>query len=112
LENVELIVDGAAVKSFVPGLGRRHFNASLRVAVRPGGWLAARCFEKSPLTVRFAHTSPVYVGRTPAHSTEAVASMRAWIDAEMERVKRLDKLSEAQRGELLELCRQAREVYR
>jgi hypothetical protein len=111
LENVELIVDGVTVKSFTPGPGRKRFHASLRIAVRSGGWLAARCFEKSPVTVRFAHSSPVYFGRTPARSPEALASMLAWIDAETDRVKRLGSLSEAQRGELLGLCRQAREVY-
>lgn len=54
----------------------------------------------------------MYFGRTRPRSPEALAFMRAWIDAETNRVKRLGSLSEAQRRELLQLYRQARAVYR
>jgi len=112
LEKAELIVDGAVVEAFAPGKDLKRLAVSKRLKVRPGGWLAARCFEKCPFTVRFAHTSPVYFGRTPARSPEALAFMRAWIDAEMDRLRGLSSLADAQRDELLELCRQGREAYR
>ena len=29
--------------------------------IRETGWVVARCFERPGATIRFAHTSPVYV---------------------------------------------------
>jgi len=78
-----------------------------------GGWMAARCFEKNPETVRFAHSSPVYFGREARRSPAALAYLRDWVDAEMGRLRRApaDLLTAPQREELLELCRKARERY-
>lgn len=110
LEKVELIVGGAILDAWTPGTETR-FKVSKRLRVRPGGWVAARCFEKCPVTIRFAHTSPVYFGRKPMRTPEALEFMRAWIDAEMGRIRELSSLSEAERAELLKLCVQARETY-
>jgi hypothetical protein len=109
LEKIEIVVDGAPVKTF-PGAGRRVAGAA-RVRPQPGGWVAARCFEKSSVTVRFAHTSPVYWGRNPRRAAEARARLRAWIDADMERLEKLSGLTQAARGELLELSRKARAAF-
>lgn len=111
LEKAEVVVDGAVVKTLAPSADRRRISGQTRVQVRPGGWLAARCFEKSPVTIRFAHTSPVYFGRTPRRAPEALEYLRAWIDADMERIRQLGNITEAQREELLALCRQARRAY-
>ncbi len=112
LEVAELIAGGSVAAAVRPGGDPRRLSVSRRLRVRPGSWLAARCFERCPFTVRFAHTSPVYFGRTPARQSEALAQMRAWIEAEMDRIRRLDSVTEAQREELLALCRQARDAYR
>jgi hypothetical protein len=112
LEKAEVIVDGKVVETVTPGRDPTRIRASRRIQVRTGGWLAARCFEKCAFTVRFAHTSPVYFGRSPARTREALEYMRGWIDAEIERIRGLASLTEAQREELLGLCRQAREFYR
>jgi len=111
LEKAEVVVDGAVVKTLAPSADRRRISGQARIKVRPGGWLAARCFEKSPVTIRFAHTSPVYFGRTPRRAPEALESLRAWIDAEMERIRQLSSITDTQREELLALCRQARRAY-
>lgn len=111
LEKVELVVDGSAVKEFLPQQDRSRIAASMRVAVRRGGWLAARCFEKNRATVRFAHTSPIYIGRNPARSADALQYMRDWIDAEMGRIRELKSVTDAQREELLQLCKRAQTAY-
>jgi hypothetical protein len=112
LEKAEVVVDGKVVAALEAGRDAARIRAVRRIKVGAGGWLAARCFEKCAVTVRFAHTSPVYFGRRPARSSEALAYMRGWIDAEMERIRGLTSLTEAQREELAGLCRQAREFYR
>ncbi len=114
LEKAEVVVDGVVAQTFAAGgADRGRIRASARIAVQEGGWLAARCFEKNAQTVRFAHTSPVYVGDVARRSAEALAAMREWIDTYMERVGGLPPaaLSAKQKDEWLALCRQAREFY-
>ncbi|MGH9657042.1 MAG: hypothetical protein ACRD96_00775 [Bryobacteraceae bacterium] len=110
LEKAEIVVNGAVVETFTPQGQRSRIVASAKVRAPDGGWLAARCYEKNPATVRFAHTSPVYFGKTPARSGEALARMREWIDA---LVEHLDKqpLTDSQREEWFGLARKARERF-
>jgi hypothetical protein len=111
LEKAELLVNGAVVKTFEASGDGRRIVASEAVKVVPGGWMAARCFQKST-TIRFAHTSPIYFGRAPRRDPKALEYLRAWIDADIERVRKLADLSEAEREELMALRRKARNVYR
>jgi hypothetical protein len=113
LTRVELIVDGAISQVFTARDDPSRISASAKAKVRPGGWLAARCFEENPVTVRFAHSSPVYFGEKPARSPEALEYLRSWIDDEMQRIQRLpsNAVTDAQRAELLALCRKARQAY-
>lgn len=112
LEKAQVVVDGLPVRAFYPTRDPARITGSVRLRVRRGSWLAARCFEKNPATVRFAHSSPVYIGRTPLRSPKALQFMRDWIDAEMERISSLTSITESQRNEMLELCRRARKTYR
>jgi hypothetical protein len=112
LETVELIVDGAVAKSFKPGA--KEFTTTVtKLKIRDGGWLAARCFEQNQLTVRFAHTSPVYFGASPARSPQALLFLRSWVETEMERIRWLpaELLTSEQKTEILEICRKARDFY-
>lgn len=113
LDRAEIIADGAIAATFRGGDGALHISASTKIASRPGGWIAARCFEENPVTVRFAHTSPVYFGPTARRSPEALAYLRDWVDADMRRLEQAPSrlLTEAQKRELLGLCRKARERY-
>ena len=74
IETVEVLVDGVVVKTF-PARG------AVQVPVESGSWIAARCIEKDPRTVRMAHTSPVYIGATARRDPAAIAWMREWIAA-------------------------------
>ena len=112
LEKVELIVDGAVAQSFQPGT--KAFTTAVKLKVQDGGWLAARCFEQNRLTVRFAHTSPVYFGPSAARSGPALLFLRSWVETEMERIRWLpsELLAPAQKQEILQICRKARDFYR
>jgi hypothetical protein len=81
--------------------------------VSTGDWIAARVFEPNRDTVRFAHTSPVYVGDAPRRDPDALARLRDWIDSYIEQIRALpaDSLSAEQREHWLSLCRKARDSY-
>jgi hypothetical protein len=53
------------------------------------------------------------VGSTPRRSGESLEYLREWVKSDMERIEGLpeDKLSAAQKRELLELCRKALAFY-
>ncbi len=111
IERVELIVDGEVSLSVAPG--RNEFQGKAQVTVSQGGWLAARCFEKNSTTVRFAHTSPVYVGETPRRSAAAVEYLRSWVETDIQRVRWLapERLSGEQKQEVTRMCEEALAVY-
>jgi hypothetical protein len=109
-----LVVNGKIVQSFEPGTDKSQIRTSRTISVTPGDWIAARCFEVNRSTVRFAHTSPVYVGDTPRRDPDALARLRDWLDKYMEQIRALpaDALTSEQREHWLALCRKAGETYR
>jgi hypothetical protein len=113
LETAELIVNGDVVGSFEPRQSPSQVKALRTITVAGGDWIAARCFEKNSRTVRFAHTSPIYVSNQPRRDPRALARLREWIDRYMERVRALpaESLSEPQKEQWLSLCREARKRY-
>lgn len=113
LDRVEIIADGVVSQTFRPQRDKSSLAISTRVKVRRGGWVVARCFEKNPLTVRFAQTSPVYIGDTAFRSEVALTFFRTWIDDEIKRIQTFpsDAITENERSELIAICRKARKVY-
>ena len=61
LDRLEVIWKGKVVKKVEAGDKVQKLSADLEMDARTSGWFAARAFEKPTETVRFAHTSPVYV---------------------------------------------------
>jgi hypothetical protein len=63
IDRLEIVQDGKIVRTFAPKLiGNTHTaRITAEIPVSETGWIAARCFEKREDTVRFAHTSPVFV---------------------------------------------------
>jgi hypothetical protein len=114
IERVELIVNGRIVHSFQPEKNTSQVKTARSISVSSGDWIAARCFEANPGTVRFAHTSPVYVGGVPLRDPEALARLRDWIDKYIEQIRALppDALNAEQQEHWVSLCRKARESYR
>ena len=114
LEKVELIVNGRVVRTFEPGPDSSRIKGSLRLTVSDGDWLAARCFERNPKTVVFAHTSPIYVSPVPRRDPDALSRLRSWVEQYEDALKALPAtaLTDAQKQEWLALCRQAADKYR
>ena len=112
LQRIDIVVDAEIVETFQPAA--TAFMTTVRVPVRDGGWLAVRAFEEHPRTVRFAHTGPFYIGDEPRRGAEALAYLRTWIEAEIERLKRVpdNQLTRDQRDELIENCAKALQLLR
>ena len=114
LEKIEIVVNSEIVQTFGPGQKASEITATRKISVSKGDWIAARCFEANSATVRFAHTSPVYVGDVPRRDPKALTRLREWIDAYMEQIRMLppDSMSGEQKEDWLLLCRKARDSYR
>jgi hypothetical protein len=113
LDRVEVLVDGRIAETLTPSADPSRLVATMAVAVKPGSWIAVRCFEKNDVTIRLAHTSPFYVGPSPKRSSESLEYLREWVQADMARIDGLaeDKLTSEQKKELLELGRKALAFY-
>ncbi len=109
LRAVEIVVAGEVVESFQPAAAM--FMSTVRVPVQDGGWLAVRAFQEHPRTVRFAHTSPHYIGREPRRDPDAVAYLKAWVEAEIQRLEAVLDLTQEQREELIADCQRALESF-
>ena len=87
--------------------------AELDYSPETDGWLAARAFEPPGRTVRFGHTSPVYVDRgTPASAAVDARFFLDWIDREVRSYSASTAFrSERDRAAMLEVFAKARAVY-
>ena len=86
-----------------------NFTANLEET----GWFVARAFEKPDRTIRFAHTSPVYV-EIPGDTgvVREYAQFIDWIDREIGFFRNLPGFREPQhRDAMLTLFAAARRVY-
>jgi hypothetical protein len=102
------------VKSASPGPDPTHAVADCELDASETGWVAARAFEKPAASVRFAHTSPVYVqvGKRQGTVPEDARFFVHWIDREVEFYKGYQGFrSERDRDAMLEMYRRARAVY-
>lgn len=111
MDRLEIVANGKVVNT-VRGTGR--LVAKLDLPVEGTGWIAARAFEKLDHTIRFAHTSPVYLrmeGDAGIVKEDARFFLR-WIDREIEFYGKAPGFREAaHRERMLALFRAAREVY-
>jgi hypothetical protein len=111
LDRLEVLFKGKTVRTL---RGTDRLTADFRIDVGETGWFAARAFDTPDRTVRFAHTSPVYIevsgdsGVVP----EDAQFFIDWIDREMAFYMSLPGFRDpAQREAMLGLFRSARQVY-
>lgn len=113
LERLEIVADGRVIHSVTkPGRDRR-WVAEVEHSFTHDGWVVARCFEPALGTIRFAHTSPVYVkiGR-PARAVEDARFFVEWIDREIRFYTAEPGFRDPRhRDEMLDFFRTARRVY-
>lgn len=111
LERLEVLFKGRTAKT-VHGSGR--LTADFTLDPEDSGWIAARAFEKPDRTVRFAHTSPVYIevaGRSGLVRDDAPFFVD-WMDREIAHYRNLPGFREpAHREAMLSLFTSARQVY-
>jgi hypothetical protein len=112
MDRLEVLFKGKVIRS-VAGPGRLALDFAEEIGAT--GWFAARAFEKPDHTIRFAHTSPVYLA-VPGDAGVVPEDARFfldWIDREMAFYRNLPGFREpAHRDAMLALFASAREVYR
>jgi hypothetical protein len=111
LDRLEVIFKGKPIRTY---LGSGKLSADFSVDVTESGWFAARAFEVPDRTVRFAHTSPIYVevaGQSGVVRDDARFFLE-WIDREIDFYSRLTGFREpSHRDAMLALFSSARKVY-
>jgi hypothetical protein len=113
LERLEIVADGRVVHSMTKPRSDGRWVAEVEHTFTHDGWVVARCFEPALATIRFAHTSPVYVdvGR-PAPAVEDARFFLEWIDREIRFYTAEAGFRDPRhREEVLDFFRTARRVY-
>lgn len=113
LERLEIVADGRVVHRVTSPDVSGRWIAQVDHSFGHDGWVAARCFEPPGRTIRFAHTSPVYidVGR-PAPAADDARFFLDWIDREIGFYRAETGFRDPRhREEMLEFFRAARRVY-
>jgi len=64
IDRVEVVADGEVIQWYPLEAGTVNFQAELSFDPQNYAWIAARCFLRGGDTLRFAHTSPIYL---PGH---------------------------------------------
>jgi hypothetical protein len=111
LDRLEVIFNGRTIRT---ATGSGKLAVDFVVDANETGWFAARAFEKPDHTVRFAHTSPVYleIAGDPGIVREDAQFFIDWIDRETGFYEKLPGFREpAHREAMIALFRSARQVY-
>ena len=114
LDRVEVVWKGKVVKSVSHGDDPARAVADCELDANETGWVAARAFEKPAASIRFAHTSPVYVqvGDGRGIVPEDARFFIDWIDREVNFYEGYSGFRREQdRQAMLEIYRKARAVY-
>jgi hypothetical protein len=119
LERVEVIYRGRVVRTLRPADTPDTPGAPGRLAAEfdftpdGDGWIAARAFERPGRTIRFSHTSPVYLERgVPASAADDARFFLDWIDREIGLYQASTGFrSEADRAAMLDFFAKGRAVY-
>jgi len=85
LDRLEIIYNGRVIKSVVSPGSSERLVADFEGNFNDTGWLASRCSEHPSKTIRFAHTSPVYLqfGEGDSTFSEDVRFFLDWMDPEL-----------------------------
>ncbi len=114
LERLEIIHNGRVLRQITAGTDPSRLIADFATTVSGPGWLAARCFEPAGTTIRFAHTSPIYVQKANQRLIvpDDARFLIEWIDREIGYYERESRFrSPQERADMLIFFRKARAVY-
>lgn len=111
MDRLEVLFKGKIIRALA---GSGKLAADFTTDIGETGWFAARAFDKPDRTIRFAHTSPVYVSFPGDAGTvpKDAQFFLDWIDREMDLYRNLPGFREpAHRDAMLALFSSARKVY-
>ncbi len=114
LDTLEIVWKGRVINSVAAAGAGSTLATDAEIDANETGWFAARAFEKSTPSIRFAQTSPVYVqvGNLRGIVAEDVKFFLNWLDREIEYYKNQPGFkTESDRQAMLDFFRQARAVY-
>jgi hypothetical protein len=113
LERLEIVADGRVVHRVSRPDSDGRWIVEVDHLFSHDGWVAARCFEPPGGTIRFAHTSPVYIEiGQPGPAADAAKFFLEWIDREIGFYTAETAFRDPRhREEMLEFFRTARGVY-
>lgn len=113
LDRLEILFRGKMIKSASTPDASGRLALDFEHEFQETGWVAARCFEPPGATIRFAHTSPVYIlfGKRPPAAADAQFFLD-WIDREIRFYKQEAGFRSPQdREAMLSFFTKARAVY-
>ena len=114
LERVEVLFKGRIVHTRREPDSSGKWHAQFTSEVRESGWFVARCFEQPGSTIRFAHTSPIYVkfDADTGVVTQDAQFLLKWIEREIAFYQAEPGFREpSHREEMIALFQKAKAVY-
>jgi hypothetical protein len=114
LDRLEVLFKGQIIKTARNSDASGKLIADFESEIPETGWVVARCFERAGKTIRFAHTSPVYV---EVQEDKGIVRQDAqffleWIERELAFYRRETRFQTLQeQAEMLRFFEKAREVY-
>ena len=114
LDRVEVLFKGRIVHTSRAPDSSGKWRARFASDVRESGWFVARCFERAGSTIRFAHTSPIYLkfeGDTGVVTQDAQFLLN-WVERQIAFYQAEPGFKEpSHRAEMIALFQKARAVY-
>jgi len=114
LDRLEILFKGRLIKSVSNPEPSQKLVADFESLASETGWVVTRCFEKPAATIRFAHTSPVYIqfGRESGVVAADARFFIEWIDREIRFYQEQSGFREdSDRSEMVSFFQKARAVY-
>ena len=114
LDRVEVLFKGRVVHTSREPNSSGRWRIRFTIEVGESGWFVARCFERAGSTIRFAHTSPIYLrfdGDAGVVANDAQLLLN-WIDREIAFYRAEPGFKEpSHREEMIALFQRAKAVY-
>ncbi len=114
LNRLEVIFKGKTIRTATAPEASGKLALDFEYEIRESGWLAARCFEQPGATIRFAHTSPIYVrlGRLSGVVPPDAQFFLDWIARELQYYGHQPEFRDpSHRAAMLAFFNRARAVY-
>jgi hypothetical protein len=115
VDRVEIVRNGVVVKHAAAGGSQRRYRLDAAIEAPQSGWIAARVFERSGVSPKFAQTSPVYlrVAGSSAIVPESAQYFERWLEREIAFYQAETRFrSEHEREQMLRMLGTGLDVYR